>query len=481
MRVRGKAFLICEDVCCKSTRITEKKGISEVKSNSVAKLWMTGGAKGVVAHVGLFVLGGFADSLGVGAALSQAVVCRGERAPVHDRGRLLTQALLMLAGGGESCSDIEHLRAQRGLFGEVASDSTLYRVLRDIDSSTLEGIWAAVAGVRAGVWQARDGDPVSSMPLVLDIDCALVEVHTETTQGAAPNYKGGFGFHPMLCATDDGEPLWIVQRRGNAAANNIADHLEVLDGAIAQLPAEVASGHRAGDDACLALRDIWLRVDSAGCSKRLAKALRDRNVGYMPAARSNEAISAAIATTRTDPDMWRPAAKNPKQRRCRAQVAELTANTNLNRWPTGTRLIVRREPLHPGAQRTLFDSPDWRYWGFLSDAAGDPVELDRTTREHARVEDTVKRLKDSGLTRMPFTDWNANAASTALTVISLALVAWFQQLRLHGDLAKASPKKLRWQLWHTPARITRSARRTTIGLPDNWRSAKALLAAHNHN
>ena len=82
---------------------------------------------------------------------------------------------------------------------------------------------------------------------------------------------------------------------------------------------------------------------------------------------------------------------------------------------------------------------------------------------------------------MPFTDWDANAASTALTVISLALVAWFQQLRLHGDLAKASPKKLRWQLWHTPARITRSARRTTIGLPDNWRSAKALLAAHNHN
>ena len=397
------------------------------------------------------------------------------------RSTSLTQALLMLAGGGESCSDIEHLRAQRGLFGEVASDSTLYRVLRDIDSSTLEGIWSAVAGVRAGVWQARDGDPVSSVPLVLDIDSTLVEVHTETKQGAAPNYKGGFGFHPMLCATSDGEPLWIAQRRGNAAANSIADHLEVLDGAIAQLLAEVASGHRAGDDASLAQRDIWLRVDSAGCSKRLAKALRDRNVVYMPAARSNEAISAAIATTRIDPDMWRPAAKNPKQRSCRAQVAELTNSIDLAGWPTGTRLIVRREPLHPGAQRTLFDSPNWRYWGFLADAPGDPVELDRTMREHARVEDTVKRLKDSGLTRMPFTDWDANAAWTALTVISLALVAWFQQLRLHGDLAKASPKKLRWQLWHTPARITRSARRTTIGLPDNWPTAKTLLAAHNHN
>ena len=65
-----------------------------MKSNSVAKLWMTGGAKGVAAHAGLFVLGGFADSLGLGAALSQAVVCRGERAPVHDRGRLLTVMIL---------------------------------------------------------------------------------------------------------------------------------------------------------------------------------------------------------------------------------------------------------------------------------------------------------------------------------------------------------------------------------------------------
>ncbi|WP_423918550.1 IS1380 family transposase [Candidatus Poriferisodalis sp.] len=452
-----------------------------MNANSVAKLWMTGGAKGVAAHAGLFVLGGFADSLGLGAALSAAFGRRGERAPAHDRGTVLTHGLLMLAGGGESCSDIEHLRAQPDLFGDVASDSTLYRALRDIDSSTLAEVWAAAADVRARVWHARNGDAVSSGPLMLDVDSTLVEVHTETKQGAAPHYKGGFGFGPMLCATGDGEPLWIAQRPGNAAANNIANHLEVLDGAIAQPPAAVASGHRPGDDAASAHRDIWLRADSAGCSKNLATALRDRNVVYLLTARSNEAITAAIATARTDPDMWRPAARNPKQRRCRAQVAELTASVDLAEWPTGTRLIVRREPFHPGAQRTLFESSSWRYWGLVTDAQGHPVELDKIMRQHARVADTVKRLKDSGLARMPFTDWNANAAWTALTVIGLALVAWFQQLRLHGDLAKAAPKTLRWQLWHTPARITRSGRRTTLQLPERWPAAKALLAAHSHN
>ena len=209
----------------------------------------------------------------------------------------------------------------------------------------------------------------------------------------------------MLCATGDGEPLWIAQRPGNAAANNISDHLKVLDGAIAQLPAAVASGHQAGDDAASARREIWLRVDAAGCSKNLAQDLRDRNVVYFMAARSNDAITAAIAGARTDRDMWQRAAKNPKQRNSRAQVAELTDSIDLTGWPEHTRLIVRREPLHPGAQRTLFDSPNWRYWGFLTDAAGDAAELDETMRGHARVEDTIKRLKDSGLARMPFTDW----------------------------------------------------------------------------
>ena len=451
-----------------------------MNANSVAKLRLTGGAEGVAAHGGLFVLGGFADSLGVGAALSAAFGRRGGRAPVHDRGTVLTHGLLMLAAGGESCSDIERLRCQRDLFGEVASDSTLYRVLRGIDSSTLDSIWSAVAGARARVWRTRDGDAGAS-PLVLDIDATLVEVHTDTKQGAAAHFKGGFGFHPMMCATSDGEPLWIAARPGNATANNIADHLEVLDGAIAQLPADASAGHRPGDDAASACRPIWLRVDSAGCSKNLAKALRDRNVVSFMTARSNEAITAAIATARTDPDMCQPAAMNPKQRNSRAQVAELTASIDLTGWPSGTRLIVRREPLHPGAQRTLFDSPHWRYWGFLTDAAGDPVRLDATMREHARVEDTIGRLKDSGLARMPFTDCNANAAWTAMTVISLALVAWFQQLRLRGELAKAAPKKLRRQLWHTPGRITHSGRRTTLRLPERWPTARALLAAHNHN
>ena len=68
------------------------------------------GGSGVVADVGLHALGSFADRLGLGSLLSAKVPSRGERLALHDRGKVLVQMALMLAGGGESCADIEHLR-----------------------------------------------------------------------------------------------------------------------------------------------------------------------------------------------------------------------------------------------------------------------------------------------------------------------------------------------------------------------------------
>ncbi len=426
---------------------------------------------------GLFALGGFADRVGLTGALSAAVPRRGERAPVHDRGALLVHLLLVLAGGGEACTDIEHLRSQRDLFGPVGSHSTLYRALRGIDGSGLGALWGAAATARGEAWSKRRG----SGPLVLDIDSTLVEVHSENKQGAAPHYKGGYGFHPMMCSTGDGEPLWAKLRPGNAAANDIADHIEVLDAAISVLPDADAAGHRAGDDAALGGREMVLRVDAGGCSARIAEACRDRNITFFMSARATAGIDAAIAAARCDPRRWSAAVANPKQRRSKAHVAELTDLVDLSGWPEGTRLIIRREPLHPGAQRSPFDSDNFRCWGFLTDATAGPARLDKLMRKHADVEDAVARLKDSGLARMPFTAWDANCAWAALCTISAALVHWFQTHCLTGPLKRAAPKRLRWTLWHLPALVCETGRRVKLRLPTAHPGAKALLAAQHPN
>jgi hypothetical protein len=162
--------------------------------------------------------------------------------PVHDRGKVLVQMALVLAGGGESCLDIEHLRVGEDLLGSVPSDTTVARTFHEITPSVRSSIAEAVAKVRSEVWRASSAT-TSSDPVVVDIDASLVEVHSENKEETAPRFKGGFGFHPMFCFADaSGETLAALLRAGNAGANTVADHLRVLDEAIAQLPEEVAAG-----------------------------------------------------------------------------------------------------------------------------------------------------------------------------------------------------------------------------------------------
>ena len=450
-----------------------------MKSNSVREVRVEGGGGGLVGHVGLHALGLFADRLGVGASLSCGVRWGGERAPGHDRGKVLTQAMLMLAGGGECCSDIEYLRAEGGLFGAVASAPTLYRTVRGLSPATVGDLWAHQAAVREQIWARR---APAAGPVVLDIDATLVEVHSEHKAGAAAHYKGGYGFHPLLCFSDDGDALGAVLRPGNAAANNIDDHIALLDAAIGRLPAEAAAGHLpGGDDAALVAREVVLRTDSAGCSTKIAAACRVRNVGFSLVARRNDAIDSAIAAVPVTDKCWQRAIRQSGDVRPGAAVADLTDYVDTADWPDRTRLIVRREPRHPGAQRSLFPSDAWRYWGHWTDQGGPAAERDAHMRAHAVVEDHIAALKTSGLTRLPFRDFDANAAWMALVCWARTLVVWFQQLTCAtGTLAKAAAKRLRWTLWHTPGRVTRSGRRTTIRLPTNHPGAAHLARIYNH-
>jgi hypothetical protein len=268
---------------------------------STRRVTVEPGGDQVVSHVGLHALGRFADELGLGAALSDAVAPRSARLPLHDRGKVVLQTMLMLAGGGESCADIEHLRAEELLFDEVPSDSTLYRtVTKDLDPENLAALKEAFAARRADVWR-RAKLTKGSGPLTLDIDASLVEVHSENKEGTGPNYKGGFGFHPMGCFVDGtGEALSMLLRPGNAGANDAEDHLCVLDEAIAQLPAEIAAGHRDDSVAADVRRQIVVRTDSAGATYDFVWGCFDRNVGFSVTARTTAQVQAAISYLAAD-------------------------------------------------------------------------------------------------------------------------------------------------------------------------------------
>jgi hypothetical protein len=146
---------------------------------------------------------------------------------------------------------------------------------------------------------------------------------------------------------------------------------------------------------------------------------------------------------------------------------------DLSTWPTGMRVIVRRERPHPGAQLSLFEERDgWRYQAFVTNTTtGQLPFLEARHRAHARVEDRTRHAKDSGLGRFPSREFDISQTWLMLVQIAADLKAWTRLLGCIGDaaiLATCEPKAQRYRFLHVPALLTHSARRRRLRIPDSW-------------
>ena len=260
---------------------------------------------------------------------------------MHDRGKVLTQAMLMLAGGGESSADIEALRAQEHLFGPVPSDSTLYRTFRQIGPGSLDGVWEAMAGVRAQVW-ARSSVTNTAESVFLDMDTTLVEVHSENKDGTAPTYKRGFGFHPMLCFADTtGEALAARLRPGNAGAGTPSP----ITSACSMTPSP-SSRRRSPPGIGPARAPAtwparWWCAPTRPAARTGSWPVAGTATSASPVSgpSKTEQVAAAISRTFTDPGpaRWAPARRQDGAVRDGASVAELTTSwiCPTGRWASG--------------------------------------------------------------------------------------------------------------------------------------------------
>ena len=145
----------------------------------------------------------------------------------------------------------------------------------------------------------------------------------------------------------------------------------------------------------------------------------------------------------------------------------------------GTRAICRREQPHPGAQPRLWDTDGFRHQVVLTNSAGDILDLELRHRRHARVENAIKALRDTGLDRMPFRRFAANEAWLELVLAGADLLAWLRGVALDGELARAEPKTLRYRLLHAAARVVRRARQILLRLPASWPWALELANAYS--
>jgi Transposase DDE domain group 1 len=419
-------------------------------TNCASSFEVTTDGVGVVGHAGAALLRELADRLGLTTALDWHQVGGRRR---HPDAAVLRDLAVMLADGGDCLSDLAVLRDQPALFGPVASTPTAWRVIERTasDPDGLARLRAARAHARARAW-AAGGDPDVEL-LIIDADATLVLAQTDAKEGAAGTYKGSFGFAPLLAYLDrgpaPGEPLAGLLRPGNAAPGATDDLVELVDLALAQLPA--------------AERPVLVRSDSAGGSSKLAWHLRERGIGFTLGMQIDAHVREAVLA---QPEhAWTPAVEPDGPVRPGAEACELTGWIDLHTWPPGTRAICRREDAHPGAQLRFTDHDGHRFQVFLTDQADpDIARLELRHRQRARVEDRIRAAKATGLANLPFDRWRRNAIWLELVLAAQDLTCWTQVLLLDGALALAEPKALRYRLLHVAARIVRHARRLILRL-----------------
>jgi len=424
-------------------------------------------ARGCVSLSGAQLLVETARVSGLDRALSAELAPWRKTRALHDPGKIVRDLAIALAAGGDCPADAAVLRAGSQLFGPVASDPTISRLIEDLTcpadaDAALAALRAAHARARARV---RELVPLEGEEVVADIDATLVTAHSEK-DGAAPTYKRGFGFHPLMAYLDHGpagtgEALAGLLRPGNANAGTAADHLAVLDLLWEQLgPAE---------------RDrLVVRTDTAACTHAFLAELSSRGVGYTVGFYARADVAQAIETLQ-DTD-WVAAIDAEAVVRDGAWVTEITGLLNLTGWPPGLRVIVRKERPHPGAQLRLTDADGHRITCFATNHTGtDLPALELRHRRRARCEDRIRNAKDTGLRNLPYKAMASNQVWLELVALAQDLLSWMQLLALDGHHAVAEPKRLRLHLFSIAGRLVRTARRRILDLDATWPWAQDVL------
>ena len=437
------------------------------KSTSYPSLAVDGTGSGVVSQAGATLLLRTAEKIGLDKALTSGLSRWRKPLATHDPGKIVLDLAITIAIGGDSASDISQLRAEPGVFGAVASDPTVSRLittLADDAPTALAALTTAAATARAAAWTAAgtvapDHEITTENPLIIDLDATLLTAHSDK-EHAAPTFKRGFGHHPLCAFVDHGqagtgEPVAIALRAGNAGSNTAADHKRVLADALDQLPSR--PGYRVG-------RKVLVRTDGGGGTHEFVEYCHKRRVQYSIGFALSDTIVAALDTL---PDgAWTPAYNADGLERDGAWVAEITALIDLTGWPPGMRVILRKERPHPGAQLRFTDRDGLRLTAFVTNTSkGQLAALELRHRSRARCEDRIRNAKDTGLRNLPYHGFDANRIWIALVQLALDLTAWMQMLALTGhDARRWEPKTLRLRLFSIPARIARHARRTHLRL-----------------
>ena len=424
----------------------------------------------LVSSAGLIPMMVLAVKTGLGTLVDERVKLPGYFGA--NAGLKVTALVAGMLTGADSIDDMAVLRhgALRKLFKGTYAPSTLGSFLRaftfghvrQLDASASRWVrnLAAVTPIMAGI---------DDLALV-DIDDTIKEVHGHQKQGAGFGYSKVRGLNALLgiVSTGSAAPIIIGSRLRKGPTNSARGADKFVSDVLAtvkRLRSQAATGM------------ILVRTDSAYYGSAVMKAAIRAGAMVSITARMNSLVTAAISTI---PDTaWTPIKYTNAifdaatgQWVSDAEVAEIPFTAFGSKKKSEQvigRLVVRRIPelnkTVAAGQGTLFAL--FRFHAFFTTSTLDTVAADKTHRQHAVIELVNSDMKGSALAHLPSGQFNANAAWLVLACIA------FNLTRAAGILAspalgKAVTATVRRKLVNVAARVSTSARRITVHLPEHW-------------
>ncbi len=400
-----------------------------------------------VADAGLVLPATLAQHLGL-RQLFDTHVDLGDAAGHANVGHKAMTLIHSALAGGDSIDDSDALRAGStgAVLGHtVLAPSTLGTFLRSFTYGHVRQLDKVAAQLLGRAFAAGAGP--GSAPVTIDVDSSICETYGLKKQGGTKfTYNHVRGYHPLFAVVaGTGDVLHCRQRGGNANSGRGAAGF--LTETFNRLRAAGATGA------------FTLRADSGFYAGAVAKACRKAGVRYSITVKLNKALHKAIA--QIPDDAWVPI---PYFLDGGADVAETTYRPFGKKAPV-VRLIVRRVKPTPGSQLALL--VDWSFHAFVTDRDGETVPLEADHRRHAVVEGTIRDLKYGvGMNHMPSGRFGANAAWLALNVMAHNIARWTSRLGLGETLIATDT--LRRRYLRTPGRLTFSARKFTLHMPQGW-------------
>jgi Transposase DDE domain group 1 len=394
----------------------------------------------LVSDAGLLVTATLADRLGIEELVNESVWLGYGVPGAATPGRKVMSLVHGMLAGADSIDDMNVLRAGSTslvLGHRAMAPSTLGTFLRAFTFGHVRQLDQVLDRTLARAWETGAGP--GGLPLVIDLDSFIGEVHGDQKQGASYGYTRQLGYHPIVAVrADTGEVLHIRNRKGKANTQRGASRF------VDELLARV---RRAGH-----LGRIVIRADSGFENHKQFKTLDRQGVEFSIGVKQSKTIRALIAVIpETD---WVTIADYPDTGV--AQIAETTLGDR--------RLIVRRTRL-VGAQAELF--PDWRHHAFATNRTVPMLIADIDHRDHATIELVIRDLKDQALRHFPSGQFNANSAWTVIAALAHNLGRWATQIGL-PDRPVQTARSRRRHLLQVPARLTRTSRQWTLRMPARW-------------